>query len=212
MAVQLQCICSVLWLVKSNGLWTYYSSRKHTRKNWILAQCPYGTYANVSPTEIVYVLFVCICANVNNMKYIAMDRICNNEISIARSQMEFDRLKNLDPILYVHLNMNHEHWTHKTFNIMTICARSFFLPISIQFRAHNTIYSHRLMHKVKIKPHPFFYIYFLNASLSHSLPFAIPITNCSFIRVFFHSFQHNFLHFHRSWSSIISLTSLVVSH
>lgn len=79
-----------------------YSSRKHTRKKPIpSSNARMEHMLTLFPTEIVYELFVCICANVNNLKYIAMDRICNNEISIARSQKESDRLKNLDPILYV---------------------------------------------------------------------------------------------------------------
>lgn len=167
------------------------------------------------PTEIEYeLLFVCICANVNNLKYIAMDRICNNEISIARSQKQYDRLKNLDPILFVYIwtwTMNTEHTKHLT--LWPYVPVPFFHPISIQFRVHNTIYSHRLMHKVKIKPHPFFYIYFLNASLSCSLchlPSQFQIARLFMCSL--HIFQHNFLHFHRSWFSIISLTSLVVSH
>lgn len=81
------------------------------------------------PTEIEYeLLFVCICANVNKLKYIAIDRTCNNKISIARSQKKYDRLKNLDPILLHIFISEHEPWTLNTqiFNIMNICVRSFF--------------------------------------------------------------------------------------
>lgn len=90
------------------------------------------------PTEIEYeLLFVCICANVNNLKYVAMDRICNNEISIARSEKQNDQLKNLDPMLCVYLNTEHT----KYLTLWPYVPVPFYFPISIQFEVHSTIYT-----------------------------------------------------------------------